>query len=191
MNHELKRAPFLKEVNRPLIMILAGFCISIDGAFVEFGTAEGKTFQILYDLGANDIIGHEVHAFDTFAGMPFSDSNENDRFLPGSFRAECEEFKKRFPKAHVHKGLIQCTIYDCGIEKIAFAHIDLDHHEPTLLALQWAWERMSDLGIVCIHDYYHHDNECASRAVKEWAAELKLDYIGVCDNSIFYQKGVS
>jgi len=192
MNETLRREPFLKGVNQPLIRILCMTALKADGVFIEFGVFTGLSFRNIYNAG--NIGNRPVHAVDSFQGMPKSnDGRENLRFPPGGFKLEAGAVTLRFayPDAIIHEGLIPGILDEIDIDSIAFAHIDLDHYVPTLAALRWTWQRLSEFGIVCIHDYYHHDNMSASRAVKEWAAENDLAYIGLCDTSIFYWKGVS
>ena len=192
MNVDLERAPYLRNVNFPLIRILCESVSQVQGDFIEFGVYMGHTFKHIYESARAGEKTRNIYAVDSFEGIPESESpTENRRYKPGSLKGSYYLFKKQFKDAIVVKGLIPDILDDLPIDKIAFAHVDLDQAESTLATLNWVWDRISDLGIVCIHDYYHHDNIGASAAVKVYMYNKGLDYIGLCDTSIFFQKGVS
>jgi len=58
-----------------------------------------------------------------------------------------------------------------GNIRFAFVHVDLDHYEPTRVAMHWAWKRMLPSGVLCSHDY-KHTSANASGGIQAFLAEL-------------------
>ena len=179
----------LKKVNSFLHEVLID-AVPNDGDFIEMGVYNGFSFGMIYKKAIEQ--NRIIHAIDTFTGMPESPiESDNVRFPPGMHPGNLERFKGIFPHAKIHQGLIPDILESIEIEKIAFAHLDTDHEFSTYPALVWTWDRLIDKGIVIIHDYNKTENRWATKAVNDWMREFDVDYIGICDNTIFFRKGVS
>ena len=187
-NMELKRP--LKTVNKALIKILLDATPTC-GDFVEFGVWEGDSFDVIYDHAR--YLWRVVHAVDTFSGSPQSPIKaDNERWPVGSFdTTSVKDFKTKYPNAVVHEGTVPDVLDRLGIAEIGFVHLDMDHEYGTKYALQWCWPRMVQNGILVVHDYSPGHKKHATKAVDDWMARNGINYVGYCDGSIFFRKGVS
>lgn len=188
-NKNLKRP--LRRVNSPLHEILLDACQLVPGDFMEMGTYNGMSFKSIYCRGLQ--YGRKVHAVDTFSGMPVSDiPSDNKRYPAGIVDSGgTVAFREMFPEAIIHEGLVPDILPEIDVKKLAFVHLDIDHEFSTREALDWVWSRLNTLGILIVHDFGLQVDICASKAVKEWMIQNDLNYIGICDNTIFFRKGVS
>ena len=180
----------LKQVNTDLHLILLQAVSDVPGDFIEFGVYHGHSFSVI--CAQARLQGRHAHAVDTFEGFPVSPFDaDNERYPPGEANGPLGPFIERFPDAIIHQGLIPDILPDIDVKSLAFAHLDMDHEFSTYPALFWTWDRLSDGGIMIVHDYGQSLDVHASQAVKRWMAETGHDYIGICDNTIFFRKGVS
>ena len=181
----------LKVVNSPLHEIFLDACSLIPGDFMEFGIWKGLSFRSIYDAGIR--YGRRIHAVDTFCGMPTSPFEaDNQRYTPGMCDAGgTSGFIENFPMAIIHEGIVPDILPDIDVEEIAFAHLDIDHEFSTRPALEWVWPRLTNLGILIVHDFGLNVDKNASKAVNDWMRNENLNYIGITDNTIFFRKGVS
>jgi hypothetical protein len=122
------------------------------------------------------------HAFDSFEGMgdpnPTYDMPEGKNPYPkGKFTSGgVLEFERRILAAgvqpneyHLHPGYIP----DCfkGVSDwvmFAFVWLDVDHHDPTKLALEWVWPRIAIGGILGLDDYFPGRPHFATPAIEEF-----------------------
>ena len=189
MTHPLDRHPIIKGVNLALIAALCDSVYRVPGDFIEFGVYNGASLRVIKDHAQM----RDVIAVDSFEGLSNSgDPNEAARFPAGAYKSKLtqDQVAERFG-ATVYAGWIPGILTTINAERLAFAHIDLDHMDPTASALNWTWERLSDGGVVCVHDFYWHDWTSASGAVNLFMDLLDLRPVGVCDTSIWFKKGVS
>ena len=180
----------LHKPNLPLYRMLTFFCNWLEGDFIEMGVGDGKTFAQIY---ANAVLANKpVIGIDTFEGMPPPESPGDEMYPKGMFNNYAlSGFQIDYPKAAFLKGVIPEVLADVDIPEIAFCHIDLDHRNSTKAALEWVWPRMSDGGILVCHDFRWDIKVRASGAIQDWMAENDIVHIGLCDLSIWFQKGVS
>lgn len=158
----------------------------VAGDFAEFGVWRGDTFQHIYSIGLSG--SRNVHAFDSFIGMPPPVLDNDCEYHEGLFSiGGSPEFKKKFPEAIIHEGFIPGTL-DAKDYKFAFAHIDLDHEHSTRLTLDWLWPRMSNGGIMICHDYWPDASKLAGKAINDWMRDNSINGAGVQNYSIWFIK---
>ena len=67
-------------------------------------------------------------------------------------------------------------------EKFCFLNLDLDLYQPTFEGLKFFWDKMSECGVILIHDYFSTDFPNVKTAVvdfEEWLGKpLKMMPIG-------------
>lgn len=126
------------------------------GDFAEFGVFRGGTAllaaQILADAGDH----RPLHLFDSFAGMP--KTSDGEPYEAGDFRSVSAAEVQRLvatPGATVrlHVGFIPDTFVDTGIERLAFAHIDVDLYQSVLDCIEFAYPRLVAGGLMVFDDY--------------------------------------
>src|SRR5690606_3023378 len=105
--------------------------------------------------------GKEVHAFDSFEGLPeLTDNDKRDGiYARGYMGAALEEFRRKFEALglkmpHTHKGWFQETVPKHLPDRISFALIDGDLYESTRHVLPHVYERMSPGAIGMFAIYY-------------------------------------
>ena len=137
--------------------------------YLEFGVYKGATFLQMVDLASQQ--NKRCHGVDSFQGM--GEPTERDRPSPD---VEHSYPAGKFKTEHYPDALLRKLINTYGTDSLAwslwigwvpdvlkqietqawqlsFAHIDMDHYEPTAAALKWAWNRLVPGGMLLCHDY--------------------------------------
>ena len=129
----------------------------VEGSFAELGVYKGDTARIIH-LCAPD---KALHLFDTFEGFPSTDLKEETGKAAGyttKHFADTSENKVRaqtgdHPNIIIHKGYFPETTSACLNEKFALVNIDVDLYNPTKAGLEFFYPRLSEGGVILIHDY--------------------------------------
>jgi O-methyltransferase len=128
------------------------------GPIVECGVYKGGTAALLASFN------RELHLYDTFEGMPETDSIDIHR--KGDFDdTSVEAVRKLVPSAIFHKGWIPETFIDLP-EKIGFAHIDVDIYRSVRDCCEHLYPRMT--GFMVFDDYGFPSCPGARKAVDEF-----------------------
>ena len=150
------------------LFTLAKQAIHIDGDWVECGVYKGGTAILL----AKIMKGATLHLFDTFSGMPATNS-DIDIMQEGTF-SDCsfDEVKKVISEVctnvKYYKGVIPNTFNDCDIDKIAIAHVDVDLFESAIDCCKFIYPRLSAGGFIVFDDYGFADCPGVKKAVDEF-----------------------
>lgn len=131
---------------------------SLEGDMAEVGVYEGASAAIIcHAKGRRHFFG-----FDTFEGLP-ADGEERQYgnatfFRKGMFSADREKAEQslrpfqgvtlvegRFPQSAVALGALNGR-------KFSLVHLDADLEQSTRDGLQFFWERMTEGGIIIVHD---------------------------------------
>jgi hypothetical protein len=137
--------------------------LRLEGDFVEIGTFEGRSAQIMLDYMRRLKITRPLYCLDTFAGMAFDGAEKSAD--AAWFKTHIETDKNsieevtKFLAPFGHATLIKMDVIESGlppeIEKIAFCNLDVDIHEAYLAALLKIHSRMVIGGIVLMEDFGH------------------------------------
>lgn len=165
---------------------------NIPGDVVEFGCYKADTSvlyqKLLESMGYGIPIQSENQAnqtsqkilwlYDSFEGLPAKTREDNsaagDAFQAGELlvtkREVIEKFKKmglKLPK--IKKAFFDDLdiIYDIP-EKISYAFLDGDLYQSIKTSLRLVAEKMSQGGVIIVHDYNNPELPGSSRAVDEW-----------------------
>lgn len=127
-----------------------------------------------------------LHLFDTFEGFAekdisverehgYSEAKAGDH---GAGSVEITMSKMPYPeKCVIHKGYFPDTAN--GItDQFCFINLDMDLYEPTYNGLHFFKDKMTDNGVILIHDYYvkeYHEFEGVEAAVDQFVAEFNAD----------------
>lgn len=117
----------------------------------EFGVFRGQTSMMMTKV--LDRPDDQHHIFDSFEGL--SESTKFDKETSSSFgdmSPDMAHIRSLLPNAHLHRGWIPRELPDLD-EKIDFAHVDLDLHEPVSGALKWIYERRVPGSAIIVDDY--------------------------------------
>ena len=165
---------------------------NIPGDVVEFGCYKADTSvlyqKLLESMGYGSPIQSENHAaqtsqktlwlYDSFEGLPAKTREDNsaagDAFQAGELlvtkREVIEKFKKmglKLPK--IKKAFFDNLdiIYDIP-EKISYAFLDGDLYQSIKTSLRLVTDKMSQGGVIIVHDYNNPELPGSARAVDEW-----------------------
>jgi len=168
----------------------------VPGDFAEIGVFRGATFKRL--LLFAQIMHRHAHAFDSFIGMNQPGEKDGKHYDTGKFNiGGVETFKKWMLAEHFDEnlfslwdGYVPSCLKKCPSTNFSFIYIDLDHHDPTAQAIEWAWPRLAKGGIMGFDDYFPGKNILASPPIDQFLGANKDTYETVYfDNSqIFIRK---
>jgi len=135
-------------------------CERTSGDIAEFGVFRGGTFRFL--LEAARLHNRTAHAFDTFTGLakpgPQDQASRRGRLIHPQGKFSIGGVKNFFgygkPNVKTYSGLLPSTLPPTL--SLAFAHVDLDHYQPTLDVLAWAWKNLQVGGCLAFHDFHNN-----------------------------------
>ena len=144
-----------------------------EGSVAEAGVFEGDFAEYINAYFPQKTL----HLFDTFEGfdkrdlaneLNYSDAKEGDY----ANTSVDEVMKKmRFPdKVMIHKGFFPETAEGIA-DKFCFVNLDLDLYEPTYAGLCFFEDKITEHGVILVHDYFARNfkgpREAVDRFVKE------------------------
>ena len=162
-----------KETER--ILELAQECLDISGDFVEMGCYKGDTSLLLAEIvKASE---KKLWIYDSFEGLPEkSDKDESvlgTLFRSGELNVTKREVKERFLRAGlpvpvIKKGWFSDLVSEDLPDAIAFSFLDGDLYESIKDSIKLVAPKMSDGGVMVVHDYTNPALPGVKRAVDEW-----------------------
>lgn len=157
---------------------LANSVLGLEGDVYECGVYRGGSAIMLADLcRRHGTSPNRLHLFDTFSGMPVSNS-DLDGYSIGSFSDTSLESVKELmaenPEINIHPGVIPDTFKDVGEGTIRLAHIDVDQYESTKACIEFIFPRLAIGGVMVIDDYGFPSCYGAREAVDQYF-ENKLE----------------
>ena len=162
-----------KETER--ILELAQECLDISGDFVEMGCYKGDTSLLLAEIvKASE---KKLWIYDSFEGLP--EKKEVDKsvmgvlFRGGESAVTKREVKQRFLRVNLPVPVIKKAWFSELVEndlpeQIAFAFLDGDFYESIKDSIKLVAPKMSDGGVMVVHDYTNPALPGVKRAVDEW-----------------------
>ena len=147
------------------------------GDIVELGCFVGTTTLFLQRLLLAYKSNKELHAYDSFAGLPPKTAEDaspaGEQFKAGELKAPRAEFVRHFrqaglPLPFTHKAWFSDLTPADVPERIAFAFLDGDFYESIRDSLKLVWPKLTDGAIVIVDDYQSEALPGAKRAVDEW-----------------------
>ena len=165
------------------ILKLAEEALAVEGDFVEFGCYKGDTSLLLAGLLAEKVVEKSVEnpakklwIYDSFEGLPekskFDESVLGENFRGGELFVTKREVKERFLRAGlpvpvIKKGWFSDLTEGDLPEKIAFAFLDGDFYESIRDSLRLVVPRMTEGGVIIVHDYTNPALPGVRKAVEE------------------------
>ncbi len=130
--------------------------LSIGGDIWECGVYKGGTASMIAQLIKDFAPDRRLHLFDTFEGMPETDSSI-DIHKKGDFSDTALESVKAYIKNEevviYHKGFIPDTFIGMEQAQIAFAHVDVDIKQSVLDCCAFIFPRLALGGFLIFDDY--------------------------------------
>ena len=153
---------------------------SVEGDFVELGCYRGDTSVLLQRLlkESGKLSEKKLWIYDSFAGLPEKTSEDSsvagDQFKAGelfvSKREVLEKFKRSgLPLPIVKKAFFEKLDPEKDLpEKIAFAFLDGDLYGSIKTSFELVLPKLSEKGIIVVHDYNNPELPGVSKAVEEF-----------------------
>lgn len=149
--------------------------LEVPGDFVEMGCYKGDTSLLIAEvLQESD---KRLWIYDSFEGLPEKRKEDEsllgEAFKGGELYVTKREVKERFLRAGIKVPVIKKAWFSELVNedlprKIAFAFLDGDFYESIRDSLAIVGDKISDGGVIMIHDYKNPALPGVARAVDEW-----------------------
>ena len=191
---ESLRQVSLKETEK--ILEFAHLALNFEGDFVELGCYRGDTSLLLEKMLENAEKSKKITngsktlwLYDSFAGLPEKTKEDSsvagDEFKASELFVSKREVIERFKKANLKLPVIKKSFFENLNpetdlpEKISFAFLDGDLYSSIKTSLNLVVPKLSEQGIILVHDYNNPKLPGPARAVDEFlqihpAFKLKL-----------------
>jgi O-methyltransferase len=140
------------------------------GEVVEVGVYKGGTARLL----ALALPHKTVHLFDTFAGMPATNS-DFDKHLAGEFSdtslAAVQERLKDCRNARFYQGLFPATSGPIAQTKFSLVHVDADIYDSVRACCEFFYSRLEKDAVMLFDDYGFPTCPGARKAVDEFFSD--------------------
>lgn len=138
---------------RYILLYFAGLSLHAEGDFLELGCYTGHTALTLIRRMDLPKAGKQYYLYDLFGwqdGDEYTFRKEHGN--PRMYEDVVERFAP-YPYVHVIRGSVPESFTQGFPEKIAFAHIDMNHPAPEVGALEQILPRLSSRGCIVFDDY--------------------------------------
>jgi O-methyltransferase len=124
---------------------------SIPGSMAEVGMYRGGSARIICSLkGAKKFYG-----FDTFQGLPGRDHQDEKWFRAKQFSADKQVVAASlsgFKDVVLTEGVFPASGSVLDGQRLSFANLDVDLYSGMISSLNFLWDKLSDRGVILIHD---------------------------------------
>ena len=159
------------------ILRLAEKSLGEAGDFVELGCYKGDTSLLLAKL-LKTVEGKKLWLYDSFAGLPEKTAEDastaGDQFKAGELFVSKREVVEKFKRSGLPFPIIKKAFFE-DLDptadlpsKIAFAFCDGDLYGSIKTSLKLVLPKLTDGGIIIVHDYNNPELPGSSRAVDEF-----------------------
>lgn len=160
------------------ILRLAEKALGVAGDFVELGCYKGETSLLLARLLKSHGADKKLWLYDSFAGLPEKTvedaSTAGEQFKAGELFVSKREVVEKFKRSGLPFPIIKKAFFedlnpsaDLPSE-IAFAFCDGDLYSSIKTSLRLVLPKLSEGGIIVVHDYNNPELPGSSRAVDEF-----------------------
>ena len=188
-------------INQTQIKFLVAYLLdainqNIDGDVVEFGCYVGESSKYLMKTLLETNSSKKLYVYDSFEGLPpLSKWEENSGWRSGTLVTTKEVLSYNFtqnnlPLPIIHKDWFKDVPNDKIPEKISFAFLDGDFYDSIYDSLNKIYDKVSDGGYICFHDYQRSDLPGVRAAIEDVFRERGVEYtvVEVCEQLGVYQK---
>lgn len=149
----------------------------VSGDYAEFGVFKGRTFLMIVKEARSQ--SKIAHAFDSFQGMAPPGSRDfgpkgvceypEGRLTTGGSEPLTRLLQRNGADNYqIHEGFIPAIFQTANVAQICFAHIDLDHYQPTVDTAPWCFSRLVPGGVIVFDDYFPGRTVLATPAIDEF-----------------------
>jgi O-methyltransferase len=144
------------------------------GAVLECGVFRGGTALLVADTLQSVGPDRTVHLFDSFEGMPKTTTGI-DRFEKGDLATtsvdQVRALLSPYPSVSIHAGYIPDTFEGLQLDRVVWAHVDVDTYQSVLDCIEFIYPRLVPGGYLVFDDYGFPSCVSARRAVDEAFAD--------------------
>lgn len=135
------------------------YSVKLKGDVAQLGVYKGGSTAVLASLVESS--GKRYHAFDTFEGLPKTNTQDNINGYKDSDRteladtsiSEVKKYLKEYACIDYYKGLFPQSVPTFFPESICFVYLDADLYQSTKDGLEYFWHRLVQGGVMAIDDY--------------------------------------
>lgn len=178
IERNMVNVPFFRDKQRVIDFALSK--VQISGMYCEFGVYKGESVNYIARK-----VSQQVHAFDSFEGLPESWSVSHKK---GLFALDKMPFFEK--NIVVHKGWFDDTLpvfVKEFTEKAAFLHIDSDLYSSATSVLKWLDERIVGGAVILFDEYFNYPfwENHEFKAFQEFVRKnnVKYEYLCYCSRS--------
>jgi len=172
---------------------------NIEGDIVEFGCYVGESSKYLMKTLLETNSNKKLFVYDSFEGLPpLSKWEEGTGWRSGTLKSTEEILISNFennnlPIPVIHKDWFKDVPEEKIPEKISFAFLDGDFYDSIYDSLNKVFDRVSDGGYICFHDYQRNDLPGVRAAIEDVFKEKGVEYVveEVCEQLGVYRKNKS
>jgi predicted O-methyltransferase YrrM len=163
--------------------------LGVSGDVFEAGAGSGGSGRLMLDVLRSHGSAKALWLLDTFEGYQQVDPAKDGAHMQVN-DCKCRSLEdvtrllaNDTNAVHLVKGLIPGTLAQVTAPAISFAHIDVNLHEPTKAALEFALERLSRGGVIVFDDYNWPATFGARQAIDEVCAHHRLPVISLPEST--------
>ena len=169
---------------------------NIEGDIVELGCYVGESSKYLMKTLVETKSTKKLYVYDSFEGLPnLSKWEENSGWVSGTLKTSQDVLIENFnqnnlPIPNIHKDWFKNIPSNKLPEKISFAFLDGDFYDSIYDSLTKIYDRVSDGGYICFHDYERFDLPGVRAAIEDFFNEIGITYTvtKVCDQLGVFRK---
>ena len=123
----------------------------VPGSMAEIGMWRGGSARIICSLKGDK----KFFGFDTFEGLPGRGDEDEKWFSKNQFRGRQEEVAAKlaqFRDVTLTKGIFPENGSILNDQRLSFVNLDVDLYKGTIESLHFLWDKMSERGLILIHD---------------------------------------
>lgn len=158
---------------------------NLRGDFAEIGVYRGHTCEPLCRWA--HAAGKTCYAVDSFTGMAEPGPRDAGLYAAGTYdlggQAGVDALRARCGDAVRSLVVVAAYIPEAfdfipADVRFSFVHVDLDHYQPQLDALRFAWERLAPGGVIASHDWFPDRTTLAAGAFNDFCVEIGVPPAG-------------
>jgi hypothetical protein len=142
----------------------------LDGDTAEAGVYEGGSSWLICQARGR----RSTHwGFDSFEGLSAPSPRDGDFWSAGALAVRETSARALLEPlgARIFKGWIPEVFAQASIDRLVFAHVDVDIHDPTLASFEYFYDLLVPGGVIVCDDYGFTLCAGAKQAVDEFMAE--------------------
>ncbi len=125
---------------------------SVPGCMAEIGMYRGGSAKIICGLKGDK----KFYGFDTFEGLPGDRDHEDEKWFKTKQYSSNQDAVAAYLANFMDVELIKGEFPDSGSilsgQRLSFVNLDVDLYKGMIASLEFLWEKMSDRGLILIHD---------------------------------------